>query len=82
VISQSTDDLTRSELRAIRGHYSWPLQLYDKSRRTPLVCLATGPPSRGQPGLPAVAAASRPGREGVLRRRVGHLQCDSAKQPD
>lgn len=51
MISQSTDDLTRSELRAIRGHYSWPLQLYDKSRRTPLVCLATGPPSRGQPGV-------------------------------
>jgi hypothetical protein len=37
VISQSTDDLTRSELRAIRGHYSCTT-----SPGAPLVRLATG----------------------------------------
>ena len=37
MISQSTDDLTRAELRAIRGHYT----AYDKTRRAPLVCVAT-----------------------------------------
>ena len=38
MISQSTDDLTR--VRA--SSHPRPLQLYDKSRRTPLVYLATG----------------------------------------
>jgi hypothetical protein len=36
-MSQSTDDLTRSELRAIRGH-----DRCTTSPGAPLVCLATG----------------------------------------
>ena len=36
-MSQSTDDLTRSELQAIRGHYRCTT-----SPGAPLACLATG----------------------------------------
>jgi hypothetical protein len=36
-MSQSTDDLTRSELRAIPGHYRCTT-----SRGAPLACLVTG----------------------------------------
>jgi hypothetical protein len=50
-MSQSTDDLTRSELRAIRGHYSCTTS--PGARRWS--AWRRGPPGRGQPGTPAVA---------------------------
>jgi hypothetical protein len=76
-MSQSTDGLTRSQLRAIHGHYRCAT-----SPGAPLACLATGTSRRDQPGLPAVAAGIEAWREGVLRRRVARMQRDSAKQPD
>ena len=77
-MSQSTDDL--SWVRAFS--HPRPLQLYDKSRRAPLVCLATGTSQSLSARVTGGSGASRPGREGALRRRVGRMQCDSAKQPD
>jgi len=51
-MSQSTDDVTRSELRVIRDHYSWTTS--PGAGRWP----GPGPgvPGPGQPGVPAVAA--------------------------
>jgi hypothetical protein len=51
-MSQSTDDLSRSELRAIRGHYSCTTS--PGARRWS--AQRGGSPSRGQPRLPAMAA--------------------------
>jgi hypothetical protein len=75
---QSTDDLTRSELRAIRGHYSCTTS--PGARRWS--AWRRGPPSRGQPGLPAVAVGIEAwaARSSATTRR-SHA-CDSVKQPD
>ena len=51
-MSQSTDDLTRSELRAIRDHYSWTTS--PGAGRWPGPGLGLGPPGRGQPGTPTM----------------------------
>jgi hypothetical protein len=65
-MSQSTDDPTRSELRAIRGHYSRTT----KSRRAPLVCLATGTSQS--------RSARVTGGSGARRGLGGKERCDAS----